>query len=58
MTKFANDIKLSEEINTSEGTATLQEDMDRLEEWVNKNFMKFSKDKCKVLHLREHNPGV
>ncbi|GAB0204081.1 mitochondrial enolase superfamily member 1 [Grus japonensis] len=56
--KFADDTKLSGEVDTSEGRATLQEDLDRLEEWANKNLMKFSKDKCKVLHLGKHNPGV
>ncbi|KAM9591203.1 uncharacterized protein ACIBXB_006092 [Morphnus guianensis] len=56
--KFADDTKLNGEVDTLEGRATLQEDLDRLEEWVNKNFMKFSKDKCKVLHLGKHNPGV
>ncbi|NXS80190.1 DYH8 protein, partial [Erpornis zantholeuca] len=30
----------------------------RLEEWTNKNLMKFNKDKCKVLHLGKHNLGV
>ncbi|GAB0186081.1 mitochondrial enolase superfamily member 1 [Grus japonensis] len=56
--KFADDTKLSGEADTSEGRATLQEDLDRLVEWANKNLMKFSKDKCKVLHLGKHNPGV
>ncbi|PKU34263.1 rna-directed dna polymerase from mobile element jockey-like [Limosa lapponica baueri] len=56
--KFANDTKLKGEVDTSEGRATLQEDPDRLEEWANKNLMKFNKDKCKVLHLGKHNPGV
>ncbi|GAB0204286.1 mitochondrial enolase superfamily member 1 [Grus japonensis] len=56
--KFADDAKLSGEVDTSEGRATLQEDLDRLEEWANKNLMKFNKDKCKVLHLGKHNPGV
>ncbi|PKU43585.1 reverse hypothetical protein [Limosa lapponica baueri] len=51
----ADDTKLSGEV---EGRATLQEDLDRLEEWANKNLMKFKKDKCKVLHLGKHNPGV
>ena len=56
--KLADDTKLSGEVDTSEGRATLQEELDRLEEWANKNLMKFSKDKCKVLHLGKHNPGV
>ncbi|GAB0177111.1 mitochondrial enolase superfamily member 1 [Grus japonensis] len=52
------DTKQSEEVDILEGRATLQEDLDRLEEWANKNLMKFNKDKCKVLHLGKHNPGV
>ncbi|GAB0190831.1 mitochondrial enolase superfamily member 1 [Grus japonensis] len=49
--KFTDDTKLSGEVDTSEGRATLQEDLDRLEEWANKNLLKFNKDNCKVLHL-------
>ncbi|GAB0209187.1 mitochondrial enolase superfamily member 1 [Grus japonensis] len=56
--KFVDDTKLSGEADTLEGRATLKEDLDRLEEWANKNLMKFNKDKCKVLHLEKHNPGV
>ncbi|KAK4823664.1 hypothetical protein QYF61_005016 [Mycteria americana] len=56
--KFANDTKLSGEVDTLEGRATLKEDLDRLEEWANKNLMKFNKSKCKVLHPGKHNPGV
>ncbi|GAB0209540.1 mitochondrial enolase superfamily member 1 [Grus japonensis] len=52
--KFVDDTKLSGEADTLEGRATLKEDLDRLEEWANKNLMKFSKD----LHLGKHNPGV
>ncbi|GAB0188993.1 mitochondrial enolase superfamily member 1 [Grus japonensis] len=55
--KFADDTKLSGEVDNSEGRATLQEDLGRLEEWANKNLMK-SKDKCKVVHLGKYNPGV
>ena len=36
-------------MDTSEGRAALQEDLDRLEEWANRNLMKFSKYKCKAL---------
>ena len=56
--KFADDTKWSGEVDASEQRVTLQEDLDRLEEWANKNLMKFNKDKCKVSHLGKHNPGV
>jgi len=49
--KFADDTKLSGEVGSLERRATLQEDLDRLEERANKNLMKFNKDRCKVLHL-------
>lgn len=38
--KQYNDTKLNEEMDTSEGRSTLQEDLNRLEEWTNKNPMK------------------
>ncbi|KAK4829412.1 hypothetical protein QYF61_003976 [Mycteria americana] len=56
--KLADDPKLSGEADNAEGRATLQEDVDRLEEWANKNLMQFNKDKGKVLHLGKHNLGV
>ncbi|PKU46144.1 rna-directed dna polymerase from mobile element jockey-like [Limosa lapponica baueri] len=46
--KFADDTKLSGEVDTLEGRVTLQEDLDRLEEWANKNLMKFNKEKCQI----------
>ncbi|PKU31435.1 rna-directed dna polymerase from mobile element jockey-like [Limosa lapponica baueri] len=55
--KFSDDTKPSGEVDTSEGRTTLQEDLNRLEEWAKKNLMKVNKDKCKVLHLGKHNPG-
>ncbi|PKU42992.1 rna-directed dna polymerase from mobile element jockey-like [Limosa lapponica baueri] len=56
--KFADDTKVSGEVDSLEGRVTLQEDLDRLEERANKNLMKFKKDKCKVLHLGKYNPAV
>ncbi|GAB0194232.1 protein Lines 1 [Grus japonensis] len=56
--KFVDDTKLSGEVDTLEGITPLQEDLERLEEWANKNLMKFSKDRRKILHLGRHNPGV
>ncbi|PKU45559.1 rna-directed dna polymerase from mobile element jockey- hypothetical protein [Limosa lapponica baueri] len=53
--KFVDDIKLSGEMDTWEGRATLQEDLGRLEEWTS---MKFNKDKCKVLGLVKYNAGM
>jgi len=45
---FANDIKVSREVDASEGRATLQEDLDRLEEWANKSLMKFNKENVRT----------
>lgn len=44
LTKFTDDIKLCGEVNTAKGRATQKKDLDRLEEWVNKNLRKFNKD--------------
>ncbi|PKU46117.1 rna-directed dna polymerase from mobile element jockey-like [Limosa lapponica baueri] len=44
LTKFADDTKLSGEADTLEGRATLQEDLDRMEEWATKKLIKFNKD--------------
>jgi len=50
LSKFTNDTKLREE------SATIQRDLDRPENWVERNFMKFNKGKCQVLHLGCNNP--
>lgn len=44
MTKFADDIQLSHEVDISEGRDTLQKDPGGLEEWASKNSMKFKMD--------------
>lgn len=49
--KFANDSKLSGEVDCLGGRATLRDELDRLEELDNKNLMKFSKRKLCSLHV-------
>lgn len=46
-----------EPVDALQGRAAKQTDLDRLEEQVNHNFVKFSKGKRKVLHLRKNNAG-
>lgn len=43
-------------VDTFEGRAAIQRDLGRLEEWTNRNFIEFCKDKCLMLHLRRYNP--
>ncbi|GAB0192361.1 cAMP-dependent protein kinase inhibitor alpha [Grus japonensis] len=56
LSKFANDIKLCDVVNTLEGRDAIQRDLDRLERWARANCMKFDKAKCKVLHVGRRNP--
>ena len=43
-------------MDTPEGCAAIQQDLDRPEIWVQRNLMRFNKGKCKVLHLERNNP--
>ena len=42
--------------DTLESCAAIQSDLDRLEEWTNRNLMKFNKGKSKILHLGRNKP--
>jgi len=54
LSKFS-DMELGEVADTPEGSATIQQDLDRVESWAQWNLMRFNKSKCRVLHLGRNN---
>ncbi|KAK4832613.1 LOW QUALITY PROTEIN: hypothetical protein QYF61_024594 [Mycteria americana] len=55
--RFADNKKLGGVADTPEGCTAIPWDLNRLESWAERNVMKLSKRKCKVLYLGRYNAG-
>uniref|UniRef100_A0A8C3CN94 Reverse transcriptase domain-containing protein n=1 Tax=Cairina moschata TaxID=8855 RepID=A0A8C3CN94_CAIMO len=55
LSKYTDDTKVGGVADTPEGCAAIQQDLDQLERWAGRNQMRFSKSKCRVLHLGRNN---
>jgi len=55
--KFPDDAKLGGAVDSLQEQEALQRDLDRLEYWAIINGMKFTKNKCRILHRGQSNAG-
>lgn len=56
--KFAVDTKLRGPINALRGMSAVLSNLDMLEKWKDRHFMKSNKDKCKVPYLARGSSAV
>ena len=56
LSKFADDTKAGRVVDTEEGAASVQKDLDNFSGWARDWQMQFNVGKCKVLHLGKANP--
>lgn len=54
--KGAEGIKMHSMVNTDEGRAAFQRDLDWLQKWTDQKLMRFIKNKCQVLSLARTSP--
>ena len=55
ISKFADDTKLGNRINSEKDYQLLQSDLNKIVDWSKKWQMKFNADKCKVIHFGSRN---
>ena len=55
LNKFADDAKMGKVADATERCAAIQKDLSRLEKCTDRNFKKFTKERCKVLYLGRNN---
>ena len=55
LTMFFDYVHLGGVADIPEGCATIQQDLDKLQSWVERNLMRLNKGNCRVLYLRRNN---
>lgn len=55
LSKFSEDMKLERVADKWGGFAAIQWDLDRPEEWAERNVVKFNKQRCKILYPGKNN---